>query len=499
MSPTSATNGGDFAERFRTWFDKWGPGLWILCARSARSATQAEEDFLEVLDLVFRKARARLRHAGDEALAALFLREWFKVQRAKNSPASPSELPGEDRALLAALFRADWNLARASHVFGFSPKAIRYRAFQALVRSAPASKFPAVVSRDCVRCDLRAVDNLLGLEWSDPLRLFGRRDFDAHLAACERCRELARELKETVRLSREASPGPMPKSSFSFLESGPVFGSRSFLSSWVSTLPWYVRVPLQIAFAAAVVFGVVAVPYLGDFFPELNRTVPEVGRRIRRLVDGVSFELPKRPNLAPSSPPLPVAIAMPTPAPSPLVAIALPPSPSPSAVPTVAAKTNFVPPKPSPTPAPAAKAPVVANTSKLVDPKAFFQWGAISKDLGDSAPKVLEVLNRYAVERAGDLTLGARYLGGLYYHFNVDEQSYEKLVAEITALGFTRFTRAKSRGIKDHPPGKTRVVFLLRPSSTKAAKPAAPNSAPESDESGAESPSGDGENPGDGG
>jgi hypothetical protein len=118
------------------------------------------------------------------------------------------------------------------------------------------------------------------------------------------------------------------------------------------------------------------------------------------------------------------------------------------------------------TAAPVQPAPPVvqpkAGTSDLR--KAFYRWGAFSGKLDEDSPRILALLQKHSVSNAGGLELGARHLGGLYYHFYVDNAALDLLVAELSALGLADFSRTKATGIRDdHPPGKTRVVFLVKP------------------------------------
>ena len=472
----------DFQKRFRDWFEVWGRDLWALSAQISTSPSMAEEDFLEVLDILRRKMRARPKKILGDRGAALFIREWQKMHLARDTSAE-NHLWGvseEERILLAMLFRLKWSIEKISSILGLSTNSIRFRCFQSLKRIVAGEKGSAPKGRDCVRTDLFLPDVILGLEWSDPLNLFTQKDLQAHLATCSRCSHIKEHSDEWIVANFSERASLLPKRALEFVESEPNLTSRWILLTWISTWPWFVRLPLQFAFAGLVVFVVVSVPYLGDFFPNLRNPWPEVRDRVAQWIPDRSQlpELPTHPQFAKNSeapapletiqdevpppapaepPPPPVVAVVPPPLPPPVVAIVTPPAP------------------------PAVKLPPpAAAKAEILGPKTFYQWTALSSSFDPDSERVKALLLKYAAESAGSLAFGASYRGGHYFHFNINDGDYEKFLSDVEALELEKFSKVKSQGIKIRPPGKTRIVFLLKPKGGQ--KKGEPTSAPTTEE-----------------
>ncbi|MBS1983849.1 MAG: hypothetical protein JST16_06730 [Bdellovibrionales bacterium] len=444
-----------FNQKFLSWLSEWSHDLWTVCAYTSKAHESIEDDFRETLELARRKMRTRFRVQLGEKAAGLFFREWFRLQevRSPRSSLSALEPSSQDRALLATLFKCNWTFEKAARVFGLSATATRHRALQALsfYLAVPESGLRPL-GRDCFRADLYILDQLRDLSWHDPLHFFGPRDFTKHLSGCARCSALSFHLQETIKQIHAYKLPPMVDMRHVQSESSSHLSSRWFLLSWISTWPWFVRVPVQLVGAALVVFTVVTIPYLGDLFPEVTRSLPQFKRQFRESVTGVKRLVPV-PSV-PAPPPSPPAPQLPMAEPAVVAAntqsapVVVPPAPPPAPVP--------------PAPPAQAASPVAVVEANDQNPKTFFQWAAFTPDLDGDRAKILALLQKYAAEKAGDLNFGAHYLGGLYFHFNITDADYEHLVSEIEALGLQKFTRKKGRGIKDRPAGKTRVVLLLK-------------------------------------
>jgi hypothetical protein len=440
-------NAGETGADFRNWVRTWGPGLWNLLARDGDNEDSLLEDFFEIAERV-RSVKAPAGAAGDVNRSQAFVKEWLRRAKTRTER---SQL--EDRLFLTGHLLLGWSAEELSVILGgLSPQAFRRRLFEALKRSAELGLSDTrYLGRDCARQDLFLVDSLLGLTWKDPLAFFDPATLEAHREGCPRCRSLYARLGEEIRRTRGRSVTLPPASYLEQLDSLGLFREDWKPNRWIRAWPWYLRLPLQLGLASLVVFAVLAVPYYGDLFPELRRSM-----RARRD--------------KPAPTPTAVASAAPSPTPSfrPLVlapeAEQSVPDVVPSPVPTVAKAT---PPLPTVAPTVAAAAlPSVTPTpvAGVWNERKFYQWGAFTPDLEGQTQAVLALLKGVNAEQSGELKLGAPNRGGRYFHFSIAAGDYEKLKEGMRGLGLREFTEEAAQSWRRTPTDKRRIVFLLKPS-----------------------------------
>lgn len=465
----------------QAWLDTWGPDLWQIAAASTREPSALTEDFVDAMLSFRRRHSQKFLRLSSEALSRLFLKTWILSQRAKGSLGvrSPLDSSAEDRALLAALFQANWPAAKAEEIFAFSASKLRFRALRALRYSgnAPALRSPAV-SRDCHRAELVIIDRVLSTAWKDPMGFFGPEALDRHLQNCARCSALAASVDGRIEELRAVT---YPSFEPAFAELRQAYAEVGGLGGWFSTLPLGARLPIMGGVSAVVVFTVIAIPYLGDFFPVIGRWADDIGESTSTFAKETAERFksaPEAPVVAKAEPEL-ISSAS-TVVVSSAVAEVAAAKPMPVATPAAVSKPAVVavvtPPPPAPVPPPAPPKPVkvavVAEEPKAkvpegtpkADPslKSFYQWTGEALDIETAVTALQKLLTETQAERAGDLTLGARYRGGRYFHFTIPEDSYETFRLEVEALGISNLAIARARGIKDRPVGRARIVFLVK-------------------------------------
>lgn len=104
------------------------------------------------------------------------------------------------------------------------------------------------------------------------------------------------------------------------------------------------------------------------------------------------------------------------------------------------------------------------QTEQLETTKVFFRWGARAEDPDRVALKVLEMMNEISVTNVSEFSLGADYKGGKYFHFTVTTDDYKGLLSKIRSLPLTDFTYSQSKGSRDVPIDRSRVVLWIGPS-----------------------------------
>lgn len=449
-----------FLERFRA----RGGDLWKIAFHSAASPENAVEDFVSVLQMVRRRSDASLRRASEDEWLRRFLREWMRIQK-ESAPADASET--RDRALLAALFVTTWKPEDVSYRTETSLSLVRGRARQALFRLAGFGVRDRAQTRDCVRSDLRLFDELLGLRWKDPLRLFTEQKMQAHRDTCSRCRRVSEGCADVLEKLRETSVPAVPRAAQALVEEKGALGSRLPVVSGFATWPWYVRFSMQLLAATMLVFFVVGVPYIGDLFPAFRRTADVWKHSVETAWRGLR---PERKDVSEVPPVVPPPVEVETP---PNVAKVETPAPptvgTPAPVLAKGAPTPEKAPAPPALPAKTPAAPVAEvaggepeDTSSF-DAHVFYQWNARARGAADLTPRIVALFSKYGAENAGSLKFGSRYLGGYYYHFTIPEGSFAAFEKELKAtMPIDGLKTQTARGVKARPKGRARIVFLLK-------------------------------------
>lgn len=436
MSDVKTTDSG---ADFRVWVEKIGPDLWGLLAQDNELEGAVLEDFFEIAERVRSTKAAAGRH-GDLLRTQVFVREWLRRSKNRSDRATL-----EDRLYLTAYLRLGWPLDDLVFIIGnISPHMFRHRLFEALKRESGLSLAgQRFLGRECARQDLFLVDEVLGLSWRDPLNFLSAEKFRDHRSHCERCRQLFESVGLAVRSVR-SRPASLPPTDF-LEELGRLglFSQDWKPNLWIRGWPWYLRVPLQLSAAALVVFGVLAVPYYGDLFPEWRRS------------------LHSHPESMKPSPVAVVAQASPTVAAAPAIPLVYAPTPEPTVMPSAIAATPVV--VAATIPAPKAVVKADAKGEVSWNERKFYQWGAFTSKLDADVQTLLALLTRYSAERSGELELGAPNRGGRYFHFSIPTSDYAKFREEVAALGLLEFTEETASSWRRTPVDRRRIVFLLKP------------------------------------
>lgn len=439
-------------EIYKSWLLHRAPQLWGLLVFSQKATEQELPDFFETLDKVFHRVSGRYSENFDTNLwTRAIINEWRKRYRLDN----------ESLYLLGAL-RFSWTFDELSTFSLKSSAHIKMRLFESLLARDPVVALPKHLNRDCARYDLRAIEDLLGLSWKDPLELFNRNALSAHLQSCSRCREVKRQLEEAVHEVQHCALAALPEDFVDQIRFEKDRHRWSHVRAWYQRWPWFLRIPTQLVFICSLIYAVLAVPYAGDFFPSRGQ--------ITRWAENLGYVPGKKdpvevPTEAPSTPVVVAETPPPTKIELPEAKIEVPPvAPAPPPAPVVAAAPALPPP-------PAMPATALVASSK--GEKVVFHWYASTSNLEEQTKNVLSLLRRYSAERAGNLALGAPNSGGRYFHFSVSKDDFDPLFKELAPLGLEKISSYKAASSKLTPAGRSRIVFILLPlRGTPKSKPA---------------------------
>jgi hypothetical protein len=464
---------------FDDWFAEFGTDLWsILKATSDGSPEEVEEDFVQVLEST-RSRWSKLSSAG--AANNEFFKECLKRGLNRRNPEWVSQV------LYEASLGLGWSLDSLSNAFGLTGSAVRYRIYDFFRRSHHGEMPHKTARRECLRFDLFAIDWMLGSVPSNEAGVISPTLIERHLKSCVRCQTVAARLKsDTLKLKKTARQS-MPVALLEWQQS----------RVEIKRGPRWTAMPVQASVLALLIVVVLLVPkakqQVTAWMSTVNKPVVESAKiEVKppaelesQVVDlspipGLSFELPKAEVYFVPEPSVPMAgvdwswsqmVAPPSEA---KVAVVAPPkvvdpevAQAPSVVKEVIKPTIVVaaPPIQPPAPVAVAQPPAAPKPSMPAGQKVFYRWGAFSTKFDEHRSLLLEALTKYRAQTAGDLPLGADHLGGIYFHFSVDESVYDQLIADIEKLGLIEFSRSQAESNRLTPPGKRRVVFLVRPKS----------------------------------
>jgi hypothetical protein len=274
-------NQSNRSSHFAEWFRQWGGDLWAVIHFGSLSGDEYRDDFVDVAQLSRSRISRRLSpkngleghtpSALQEEAARLFLRDWLRRQKRNRATLLKSDLDWESKLLLCGAFALHWDLEQIARLGGLPSASVRYRTLQALKRFARITDAEdRRPTRDCIRHDLYYVDMVLKTPWKDPLGLFGPAQLLEHRAECARCQHLDQRLGEAIARMKNGRTPTLPSEVINWVQGDTASPSRILSPSWVGSLPWYLKAPLQVGVAAAVLAAVLAVPYAGDFFPKLK-------------------------------------------------------------------------------------------------------------------------------------------------------------------------------------------------------------------------------------
>ncbi len=489
--------------RFTIWLEEYQNHLWSLSLFPSWNKEDVTNDFLDIMLQIRKRFLQNPQFDGFSALNFFWL-EWNKRghQQVKNKGKVQLWVP-------LMLFGFKWPLGRVAQITGWSLSHIRFITLETLRNLNKTNSVPLSLSRDCLRSDLFVIEHLLGETWNDAFQVFGPKQLSSHLKACPRCSKQLGELKEAVGIFKNVNIEEIPRYLEHSLTQMKLPQTRT--QAWTfeyRLLGFFPKLVIQFSIFAFALFTLLNVPFVGEIkrisalpqmqelpqrvenwwkhqqpwisqkWTALNEIFEESKNDIRPETD-VALQNPPAPEtlgLTESESPTEVASA-PSMAPvtsvkNPVKATTTPPlqnSPAPvlaknAAEPVPAANASAATPSTSAATAPTvvkttpnANAPVVANE------KIFLRWGAFTNELDEFTPKILEVLSRYSAEMAGDLTLGAEYRGGRYFHFRIPTEHRELLKKEIAALKMKNFYVDSAKSNRNEIPGKIRIVFLVRP------------------------------------
>lgn len=455
-------------EIYKSWLLHRAPQLWGLLVFSQKATEQELPDFFETLDKIFHRVSGRYSENFDTNLwTRAIVNDWRKRYRLDN----------ESLYLLGAL-RFSWTFDELSTFTFKSAAHIKMRLFESLMAREPVVALPKHQNRDCARYDLRAVEDLLGLPWKDPLELFNRAALSAHLESCSRCRDVKRQLEEAVHEIQHCPLATLPED---FVEQIRFEKDRhrwSHVKAWYHRWPWFLRIPTQLVFICSLIYAVLAVPYAGDFLPSRAR--------LTQWAERLGYGTSKKEVVVAANNASPAVVETPLPAAKIELApakVEMPPvgaAPVATPVVTAAAPAASTAPVPAPvaTPVPTRAEPALEVANPKGE-KVVYHWYASAGNLEDQTKNVLSLLRRYSAERAGNLALGAPNSGGRYFHFSISQDDFDDLYRELAPLGLEKISSYKAASSKLTPAGRSRIVLILLPLRGGPKSKAATSSAPE--------------------
>lgn len=464
---------------FKEWLKEYGPKFWTLLSLAPISQQDLRDDFVEIALHVRSRFQQKRRFTSLEA-SKLFWSLWLKQQR-KGAERSL----WQERLLTFGLFKLGLSLEELSFLTDKHPSKLRFEVSESLKKDGRQLNLisPPLV-RDCSRVDLNVVDALMGLQWPDPLNLFGPNDFHKHCASCSRCQRIWHCMKSGVEYLHQIEASSMPESVINdlladVLEAEKTARSENADVSSGKKWPSYIKYPVQAVSVVVILFVIVRLPTLHDLALKgvdvskkyvvlpLKETTSQVNERVKMSVqdiknwaDGLrvqSIEVAQEPSMpeeniekseevvleaSPVATPPPKTIAQNTSSPGQF-------SPAPVAEDG-----------PQKTENPASEVQV---SGSLPEDNIFMRWGAFSSQLDEDAHYIMTVLRRYQAEGAGELELGAFYRGGRYFHFRIDSKKWNQFEADILKLSLRSFSRTTVKSDRQEVKGKRRVVFLIRP------------------------------------
>jgi hypothetical protein len=212
------------------------------------------------------------------------------------------------------------------------------------------------------------------------------------------------------------------------------------------------------------IYATLSVPYIGSFYPEFKTKQKEVtdnlGQHLGGLleqVSGVFTQAPVQTAANPTPDPIPES--------EPVRVVEATQSPPLSELPVMPPPTQTAPLNLKPIVKEAEVKARIANVEPAParGERIFYRWGAFSSTLSIDTQKLVEILSQYQAEKAGDLGLGEQYRGGSYFHFMIPNENFDALVEAIRNSGITQFTNSRATSDRLTPPGKRRIVFLVKP------------------------------------
>lgn len=469
------------------------PLLWEVVNFENNSEEDFRENFQEaVLSLGLNVNKFDLRKDSRERLIRKFLRLWEKRFGFQQESSS------REAFIQISLLKSAWSVDRAALALDASPQAVRFEIVN-LMKASLGSRLPQVDrSKDCMRFELFLPDLITGDVWPDPAGVMPKDQLLSHAKSCKYCTALWDGVTERKNHINNVDLPEFPRD----LE-------QEVRSRWVENVGEIKkrrRVLLQrFAFQGSSLLLLVGVLYAVATrvnFGDLMTVDSSVQEPPQNLVEGAVLDQ------------APVAVAPITGAPATAApgADVLPPEKSQGSALNVVdvaqpvdrsngflfgpifmdreffiARRVLIPerledrPIFEATPVAVSRGndeEIVASNQRPVLPSPevpektgasgqgqleVFRWGAFSASLDSDTSKIRDLLLAQGALKAGEFELGAKHLGGSYFHFYVPQEKYAALVDELNKLALIDFTKTRARSDRASPPGKTRVVFLIKP------------------------------------
>jgi hypothetical protein len=457
---------------FLSEFRNWSQDFWSLVHFLKTESEEYQDEFLEISQSL-RRQFIRSRLLRQPWTQHDFPKRFFQLWRTKIKSISKRTGIGlengqEENAFLEQVFlfslvQKDWSLEKVAFWTQIPVEALKKRTFNSLLKFSQLKPVEKIyLDRDCIKNDLYRLDFVLQLKWKDPLNLYSVEHHVKHANRCVRCMKVNSAIETSLR-DLKNKPKLKPSEEFSEVLEREMNSSFKFVSMDGLTLwPWYLKTPVQMAVMSLVLFGLMSIPYVGDFFPHFRRTHLSSWVESLRQLQGdlyTRWESIRNYELISSSEKPPEKAAE-------VSKVEIQPE---KVTEIVVAKTEakIVPEKtvvaPKPTSQPQVERKAEAVPTAVSPARVFFRWGAFSRDLKLQTTTVLEILAKYGAVKSGDLALGAQYKGGSYFHFAVKEENFDALVEEIKKIGLIDFTQSSAKSDRATEVGFKRVVFLMVP------------------------------------
>ncbi len=450
------------------WLKTEAPGLWLLVRMGSSDSVVATERFHFFMQNVLRKtASKKPEKLNSDLLTQSFmkhLRLWASKNRLQNQQQANQPLSWQDEQrkwiylmpeklwALVSAFLLDWPIRKSNHYFGNSKQSVQFQAFEALVEiSGLTNADVAILEPNCARFDLHYVDWFQNVEWSDRLNIFNKTHFDQHLKSCNRCQALHQKLKAKIQQFKHEAHQARAELDIEPLQS--ITFSAASSMDW----PWILRLGFQLLMVSAAIFAVLSLPYIGELIPK-KKQKPTLVANMQKKEERVE-QVVAPPVVAPSpvsAPTSAVALAKGVPSPQPVLAQTRPVQTLPSPLPSAKSKVALPVVAQAPVQSPSVSAKDVGTTTE------FYRIGATSLHLDEDAKKVMQVLKKYDVQRAGELDLGAIYKGGRYFHFTIPKNDFASFIKELNTLGFDKLTQQKAQSAdRKIPTDLSRIVLWV--------------------------------------
>jgi hypothetical protein len=342
-----------------------------------------------------------------------FLALWFKAHRLTKDQGTEMVLP-------QALFALQWPYHQIHEILGIPESRLPLKGLRIIEREL--KEVDGQESANCALNDLHLVDALLERPWTDLEEELSLEVYKHHRKNCLRCSKLSRETRKLLLTYQERRVRKLPEEVAVLLQKR----SLSFWDDIRETLksPIFQLVTFSLSIAIAGAWF-----YSKDFILEISKSGSQ-----------------------------PIAIA-PVPGAAPVVPEVAGEGKVPEKMPETPVDIVKVSPVKIPTEIPHSdlsqkEAPVRSG---------FIRMGVRSASIEQNSEAILKILKKLDAHQEGKYQLGARHLGGRYFHFNLPVQHETELRKQLKELKLSEPTEdfVSSEAFKKS--GHVRFILWLGP------------------------------------